>query len=433
MEGPAGRRLALAACASSLLVAATFALALGGGHRDPDGGVAAAGPAPTEPAPTVVAAAAPPEAAAPAEVERVATGNAASRRLVAQVYEVLPGVFLDDADAEELGLRVVRNAFDNEVPPRRDALFTFPLPGQTPASIIVSEFYAAGFVAGHAQSFESRRAGGPRVGAVAWAFATEAGAERAFRALRDLSGRRNEPGSFAPISAVAEDGGISERLWVRGRLLLRVASVVPADQVDEARGLSDRLAAELDARTTAAAVPPGAPPEPVIVAVEPVAERLLTLRVPDLELPGGLNTDPRTLSGNAIFREPSAGVGASGPLLDELTAAGFIAGTVQVVRVAGQPSARFGLTARLFPDGAAARRALDAVVEAGRASRRQRSPLFGGAWLLRGPNGDNYSDLWWVRGPLLLQAGVYSDADVPQRPEVRDDLARLLDARAAAW
>ena len=65
--------------------------------------------------------------------------------------------------------------------------------------------------------------------------------------------------------------------------------------------------------------------------------------------------------------------------------------------------------------------------------RRAPSTLFPGAWVVRGPNGDNYSDLWWVRGPLLLQAGVYSNAEVPQKPEVRDALARLLDERASRW
>ena len=205
MGGPAGRRLALAA--SALLVAAAFALALAGPERS-SSGVAAAGPVdvaedaeapePATSAPTVVADAEAPEAVERGEVARVATGDAASRRLVAQVYRVLPSAFLDEAEAEALGLRIVPNSFDNQLPLRGDALFTFPLPGQTPASVIVSEFFAAGFVAGHAQSFESVEASGPRVGAVAWAFATEAGAQRAFRALRDLSGRRSVPGTLRP-------------------------------------------------------------------------------------------------------------------------------------------------------------------------------------------------------------------------------------------
>ncbi len=146
-----------------------------------------------------------------------------------------------------------------------------------------------------------------------------------------------------------------------------------------------------------------------------------------------MSTDERVLGGDAVFQEPSGGVGATSPLLDALSNAGFVAGYGQNVLVAGQPRARFGLVSRAFPDAAAAERALQAVLADQPMSRRSPSTLFPGAWVVRGPNGDNYSDLWWVRGPLLLQAGVYSNAEVPQKPEVRDALARLLDERASRW
>ena len=435
MGGPAGRRLALAA--SALLVAAAFALALAGPERGSDG-VAAAGPAELaeasepETSASMVADDEAPAVVEQGEVARVATGDGASRRLVAQVYRVLPSAFLDEAEAEALGLRIVPNSFDNQVPPRGDALFTFPLPGQTPASIIVSEFFAAGFVAGHAQSFESVEAGGPRVGAVAWAFSTEAGAQRAFRALRDLSGRRSVPGAFASISAVAEDGGISELLWVRGRLLLRVASVVPPDGVGEARALGRRLAGEIDERSAEAARSRERR-VPQVASLDRVAESLLTLRLPDLDLPGGLNTDPRTLSGAAVFREPSAGVGASGPLLRELTAAGFVAGTV-AGRAGGRAAWR-----ELRPDGAAVRRR---GRRAPRAARRRRRAARRGADAEHAVRRRLAAARPQRRQLLRPLVGARSAAAagrrvlerrVPQRPAVRDALAGLLDARATSF
>ena len=352
-----------------------------------------------------------------------------------QVGRVLPQLFLTDYQVAGLGLELAPNGFDNQDPPRPDVLFTFPLPGQSPRSVMVMEFYDGDFVAGHAQSFVRPGLDG-KLGIVAWAFESESGAQRAFRAIRDLAGKKTRPADFAHVSALYEDEGlgISELMWVRGRLLLRVAFAVPDDDLEPVRRVRDTIAALVDEQAVVAAQPPVAPPPaPSGGAGATVRDRLLALRVPDLELPGGMSTDERVLGGDAVFQEPSGGVGASSPLLDALSDAGFVAGYGQNVLVAGQPRARFGLVSRAFPDGAAAERALQAVLADQPMSRRVPSTLFPGAWVVRGPNGDNYSDVWWVRGPLLLQAGVYSNAEVPQKPEVRDALARLLDERASRW
>ena len=98
-----------------------------------------------------------------------------------QVGRVLPQLFLTDYQVAGLGLELAPNGFDNQDPPRPDVLFTFPLPGQSPRSVMVMEFYDGDFVAGHAQSFVRPGLDG-KLGIVAWAFESESGAQRAFRA-----------------------------------------------------------------------------------------------------------------------------------------------------------------------------------------------------------------------------------------------------------
>ncbi len=70
-----------------------------------------------------------------------------------QVGKVLPQLFLSDYQVAGFGLELAPNGFDNQDPPRPDTLFTFPLPGQSPRSVMAMEFYDGDFVAGHAQSF----------------------------------------------------------------------------------------------------------------------------------------------------------------------------------------------------------------------------------------------------------------------------------------
>ncbi len=401
-----------------------------GGGSDPPL-VAASGPQPEVPSLLQLKLESAAPSAAPAdEVNPVAALYQAEVR---QAATDLPGLFLTDEQAAELGLRIVANGFDNRHPPKADAVFRYPLPGQTPRSVIVAEFFASRFLLGRAQSYEIEGVKG-RLGIVAWAFADADGADRAFRALRDLSGRPWHPSGFAPDSALVEDGErrTSDLLWVDGALLLRASYAVPAG-VHEARLLRGRLAGVFAAQASIYSA--DVPVAPAVLPADPtLAGHLARLAVPDRELPGGHST--RAAAARAsLFFEPG-GSGAGGILTTDRSARfaelGFVGMHVQAIRVSHRPRGSYALTGYAFDTDAGARHALRHIrtMAVGRVSR---SDLFPGAWVVEGPNGAAYSDLYWVRGPLLLQAGMYSPATAPLSLQVRDRLAKKLDRQSRTF
>ena len=170
-----------------------------------------------------------------------------------QVGVVLPQVFLTEYQVAGLGLEQAPNGFDNQAPPRPDVALHVPAAGTVAALGDGVEFYDGDFVAGHAQSFVRPGQDG-KLGIVAWAFESGRGrAARLPRAARPLGASRTGPARFAPgLRARTRTGlGISELMWVRGRLLLRVAFAVPDDEVDAAcAGCATLAAALVDERAS---------------------------------------------------------------------------------------------------------------------------------------------------------------------------------------
>lgn len=351
---------------------------------------------------------------------------AAQQRAIAD----LPAVFLTDDQAEARGLAIVPNGYDNRRPAEATAIFRYPLPGQTPRSAIVSEFFAARFLVGRAQSYQSTAHERQRFGIVVWAFEEPAGARRAFRALRDLSGREWHPSGFAPQAALIEDFNrkISDVLWVHGPLVIRAGYAVQ-DGIGAARETRDALARLIDEQAGVFA-PPDERAIDLPSTDATLYGRLATLKVPDDLLPGGLSTYDRSLGGS-LFTDLRGSSIANSPVADAFMASGFVGGQEQIIKVAAR-QVRYGLYAYAFDSPEAAGRALR-IVRDGAEARVRAVRNFPGAVLVSGPNGDGYSDLYWTRGPLLLRAGIYSSPDHPLSPQVRDRLARMLDARSARF
>ena len=94
---------------------------------------------------------------------------APSGALLARLRVVLPTLVLDRAEARALDFDVQSNTFDNQYPPNLSATFRLPLPGQTPNSPMVTEFWAGGFLLGKAENLQGHSRPG-NVVVVVWAF-----------------------------------------------------------------------------------------------------------------------------------------------------------------------------------------------------------------------------------------------------------------------
>lgn len=344
---------------------------------------------------------------------------------VAREEERLPSLFPTDADAEGLGLEIIPNAFDLVSPPAEDAVFRVPLPGQAPFSSRSVEFFESGFVLGRAQSFQRLTGQRGRLGLVVWAFRTPAGAERAFRAYRDMMGLHAAPSDYAPLAGLkgTVEAGIQELFWVRGRLLLQSSWAIPQRDTAGVQAAHVALTALIDreAREQEAA----AAPAPAAPDLTPLG-RVEALRVPDLLLPGGYRTAERASGATA---DPLRGWQAAPSLDVAFSRLGLLGTHRQVIRIQGLVLARYELAGQQYPDARRASRALG-VVRAERAGRAVRVPGIGAAVEVRGPGGRNYSDLWWRRGPFLLRASLYSSRLAPLDPAEQRRFARLLDRQA---
>jgi hypothetical protein len=344
---------------------------------------------------------------------------------VARESERLPTLFATDAEAAALGLEIIPNAFDLRSPPSATSVFHIPLPGQAPASSRSIEFFEAGFVLGRAQSFQRVTGQKGRLSLIVWAFRTPTGAERAFRAYRDMMGIEGRPVDYAPLSALkghAEDG-LEELFWVRGRLLIQSSWAIPQTDTRDVRAAHAALTELIDRE--ARRQEPQAAPVPGPPDLSPLG-RVAATRVPDVLLPGGYRTEEPAGGATA---DPLRGWQAAPSLDVGFSRLGLLGTHRQVIRVQGMVLARFELAAQHYPDARRAAQAL-ALVGSERAGRPRTVGGLGPAIEVRGPGGANYSDLWWRRGPLLLRASLYSSRLAPLDPAEQRRLARLLDRQA---
>ena len=168
--------------------------------------------------------------------------------LLARLRVVLPTLVLDRSEARRRDFDVQSNTFDNAYPPNPEATFRQPLPGQTPNSPMMTEFFAGGFILGKAENLQGRSRPG-NVVVVVWAFTRPEGAYRSLRALRDLSGLHSAPSGFAPGAIVLSlpGTGASDLLWVRGRALVRATSSITQGGASMERS-RDGVARAIDAK-----------------------------------------------------------------------------------------------------------------------------------------------------------------------------------------
>ena len=351
--------------------------------------------------------------------------------LLARMRVVLPQLVLTDDEARALDFDIRSNTFDNRYPPEPDATFRWPLPGQTPNSPMMTEFFAGGFVLGKAENLDGHSKPG-NVTVVVWAFSRPEGAFRSLRALRDLSGLHSTPSSFAPGAVLLSlpGTGVSDLVWVRGRALVRASSGVAQGGASMAPARL-RVARAIDAKIRA---------EPFIggVALRPVphpdlstlAGRLASLRIAEDDLPGGLDTESWKVHARPDARDRLHGDPASLRLVGRYRALGLRGAASQVIAVA-QIHGKYVTYAWAFPTVRAARAALRAATSQ-RGVRAAPANAVRAATRVVRPGVHLRDDLFWVRGRLLLQVGGYGPPGIPLLRSRQELVARRLDANALA-
>jgi hypothetical protein len=351
--------------------------------------------------------------------------------LLARLRVVLPTLVLDRAEARANDFDVQSNTFDNRYPPDPTATFRQPLPGQSPTSPMVTEFFAGGFILGKAENLQGRSRKG-NVVVVVWAFATPEGAYRSLRALRDLSGLHSAPSAFAPGAIVLSlpDTGASDLLWVRGRALVRATSSITIGGAPMASA-RDRVARAIDAKIRAQPLIAGYRPAVVRKPdLSTLKGRLGSLRIAENDLPGGLDTvswrvTPHPYAHDALHRDA-----ASLRLRQRFAALGLRGGTTQVISVA-QIHGDYVTYAWAFPDAKAAHAALAAARSQRGVHSAPASAVRAATRVIR-PGALLRDDLFWVRGRVLLQVGGYGPRGIPLLQSRQELIAQRLDARASA-
>ena len=356
---------------------------------------------------------------------------APSGALLARLRAILPTLVLNRAEARALDFDIQSNTFDNQYPPDLSATFRWPLPGQTPNSPMMTEFFAGGFVLGKAENLQGRSRPG-NVVVVVWVFNRPEGAFRSLRALRDLSGLGSAPSSFAPgaVRLSLPGTGVSDLVWVRGRALARATSGLRqgGESMVAARA---KVARAIDSKIKAEPFIGDFAPAPVKSPdLSTLAGRLSSLRIHDNDLPGGLDTESWRVRARPDARDRLHDDDAALELGRSFQALGLRGGASQVISVA-QIHGKYVTYAWAFPDAKAARAALRAATgqqgvraapaNAVRAATRVVRP----GTLLR-------DDIFWVRGNLLLQVGGYGPPGIPLLQSRQEHVARKLDAHASA-
>ena len=281
--------------------------------------------------------------------------------LLARMRIVLPRLVLSAGEARALDFRIRSNAFDNRYPPEAAATFRWPLPGQSPNSPMMSEFFSGGFVLGKAENLEGHSRPGD-VAVVVWVFERPEGAFRSLRALRDLSGLHAKPSSFAPGAVLLSfpGTGVSDLLWVRGRALVRTSSGV-AQGGKSMAGARERVARAVDAKISAEPSVGGIRLQP---AKRPdrstLAGRLGSLRIAENDLPGGLDTESWRVRARRDARDRLHDDTVAVRLGRHFRALGLLGGASQVVSVA-QIHGVYVTYAWAFSSARAARAALRAA------------------------------------------------------------------------
>ena len=356
---------------------------------------------------------------------------APSGALLARLRVVLPTLVLDRAEARALDFDVQSNTFDNQYPPNLSATFRMPLPGQTPNSPMVTEFWAGGFLLGKAENLQGHSRPG-NVVVVVWAFRKPEGAYRSLRALRDLSGLHSTPSSFAPgaILLSLPGTGVSDLLWVRGRALVRATAGLRQGGASMLRA-RDQVARAIDAKIKS---------EPFISAysLAPVnrpdlstfAGRLSSLRIPDNDLPGGLDTESWMVRAQPDARDRLHDDAAAQKLARSFQSLGLRGGATQVISVS-QIHGNYVTYAWAFPTARAAQAALRAATRQGGVRAAPANAVRAATRVVR-PGTLLRDDLFWVRGKLLLQVGGYGPPGIPLLQSRQELVARKLDARASA-
>jgi hypothetical protein len=351
--------------------------------------------------------------------------------LLARMRVILPTLVLSKAEALALDFDIQANTFENRYPPERQATFRWPLPGQTPSSPMMTEFFAGGFVLGKAENLQGRSRRG-NVVIVVWAFNKPEGAFRSLRALRDLSGLHSSPSSFAPGAYLLSlpGTGVSDLVWVRGRALVRATSgnLQGGASMTSAR---ERVARLIDAKISAEPYVGGilvAPPKRHDLTT--FAGRLGSLRIAENDLPGGLATESWLVRPRPDARDRLHADAAALSLGRRFRALGLRGGATQVIAVA-QIHGKYATYAWAFPSAKAARAAFRAAVGQ-RGVEAERAHAVRAATRVVRPGTLLRDDLFWVRGKLLLQVGGYGPPGTPLLQSRQELVALRLDANVAA-
>jgi hypothetical protein len=356
---------------------------------------------------------------------------APSGSLLRRLHTILPTLVLSRAEARALDFDVQSNTFDNQYPPNLTATFRWPLPGQTPNSPMMSEFFAGGFVLGKAENLQGRTRRG-NVVVVVWAFNNPEGAYRSLRALRDLSGLRSTPSAFAPGAVLLSlpGTGVTDLLWVRGRALVRATSGVTVGGASMLRR-REQVARAIDAKIKAEpfiagfTVAPARAPD-----LKTLAGRLSALRIAENDLPGGLDTEAWLVRARPDARDRLHDDAAARSLARRFQALGLRGGATQVISVA-QIHGEYVTYAWAFPTEKAARAALRAATSQ-RGVRAAPANAVRAATRVVRPGTRLRDDLFWVRGKLLLQVGGYGPPGIPLLQSRQELVARELDENALA-
>lgn len=350
--------------------------------------------------------------------------------LLARLRVVLPRLVLDRAEARQHDFDVQSNTFDNQYPPNLEATFRQPLPGQTPNSPMMTEFFAGGFILGKAENLQGRSRPG-NVVVVVWAFTKPEGAYRSLRALRDLSDLHSSPSRFAPGAIVLSlpGTGASDLLWVRGRALVRATSSITVGGSSMARA-RDAVARTIDAKIRG---------EPLIAGyrlaavkqpdLSTLAGRLGSLRIVENDLPGGLDTVSWTVTPRPGARDRLHRDAAALRLQRRFAALGLLGGATQIISVA-QIHGSYVTYAWAFPSGAAAHEALRAARSQSGVRSAPGSVVRAATRVIR-PGALLPDDLFWVRGKLLLQVGAYGPRGIPLLQSRQELVAVRLDSHAS--
>jgi hypothetical protein len=296
---------------------------------------------------------------------------------------------------------------------------------------MVTEFWAGGFLLGKAENLQGHSRPG-NVVVVVWAFNKPEGAYRSLRALRDLSGLHSSPSTFAPGAVLLSlpGTGVSDLLWVRGRALIRATAGIRqggASMLSARRQVARAIDAKIKSEPFigAYAVAPAKPPD-----LSTFAGRLSSLRIPDDDLPGGLDTESWQVRARSDARDRLHDDAAAQRLGRSFQALGLRGGATQVISVA-QIHGKYVTYAWAFPTAGAAQAALRAATGQ-RGVRAAPANAVRAATRVVRPGTLLRDDLFWVRGKLLLQVGGYGPPGIPLLQSRQELVARKLDAHASA-